>query len=197
MGGAARLQKSPGMTSSSPLVRFCALVAPACLLVYSVLRWIDGLDGHHDHDSLYWIVGHAFFFIGFVLLAALMIGLRPMVPRGAVAAGVATAAAVAGAACFNWVTLGDLFERFPALPDVLQIVGPLLFEVGALTVLIQLVVARQLTVWSPVLVFLGFVALAVNLDLLPIASVLVGVGLVPLARMQPTPDRTAVPAGRL
>jgi hypothetical protein len=184
------------MTSPSPLVRVCALVAPACLFVYSVLRWIDGLDGHHDHNSLYWNVGHGFFFVGFLLLAALMIGLRPLVPRGAVVAGVATVAAVAGAACFEWVTLGDLFDSFPALPDVLQIVGPLLFEVGALTLLVQLVVARRVTVWSPVLVFLGFVALAVDMELLPLASVLVAVGLAPLARMPSTPDRTAVPAAR-
>jgi hypothetical protein len=90
------------MTSTSPLVRFCALVAPACLLVYSVLRWIDGLDGHHDHGSLFWNVGHGFF----------------------------------------------------------------------------------------------FVALAVNMELLPLASVLVGVGLAPLVRMEPAPARPAAPANR-
>jgi hypothetical protein len=176
------------MTSSSPLVRFSALVAPACLLVYSVLRWIDGLDGHHDHGSLYWNVGHTFFFIGFLLFAGLVIGLRPMVPRNAAAAGVATVAAVVGVACFEWVTLGDLFDSFPSLPGFLQVVGPLLFEVGTLTVLVQLVRAGKLTAWSPVLVFLGFVALAVNLNLLPIASVLVGVGLAPLARSQPAAE---------
>jgi hypothetical protein len=184
------------MTSTSPLVRFCALVAPACLLVYSVLRWIDGLDGHHDHGSLLWNVGHGFFVVGFVLFAALMIGIRPLVPRGAIVAGVATVAAVAGAACFTWVTLGDLFDGVPALPDVLTLVGPPLFEVGALTLLVQLVVARRLTVWAPVLVFLGFVALAVNVELLPLASVLVGVGLAPLVRMEPAPARPAVPANR-
>jgi hypothetical protein len=111
------------------------------------------------------------------------------VPRGAVVA-------VAGAACFTWVTLGDLFDGVPALPDVLTLVGPPLFEVGALTLLVQLVVARRLTVWAPVLVFLGFVALAVNMELLPLASVLVGVGLAPLVRMEPAPARPAVPANR-
>jgi hypothetical protein len=51
-------------------------------------------------------------------------------------------------------------------------------------------------VWSPVLVFLGFVAIAVNLDLLPFASILVGVGLAPLVRptlgrTDPVPQRVA------
>jgi hypothetical protein len=158
------------------------------MFVYAVLRWIDGLDGHHDKGGAYWNVGHTFFFIGFVLLAALLIGIRPVLPRGHTTAGVATVAGVAGAACFLWVTLGDIFASFPDLPDWLQIVGPLLFEVGALTLLTQLVLARWVTVWCPVLVFLGFLAIAVNLDLLPLASILVGVGLAPLAR--PTLGRT-------
>jgi hypothetical protein len=176
------------MTSTPRLVRFAALVAPACLFVYGILRWIDGLDGHHDRGAL-WNVGHTFFFIGFVLLAVLMIGIRPLVPRGRATAGVATVAAVAGAGCFLWVTLGDLFASFPELPGPLKLVGPLLFEVGALTLLIQLVLARRLTAWSPVLVFLGFVAIAINLDLLPLAAVLEAVGLAPLAR--PVLERTS------
>jgi hypothetical protein len=188
------------MTSTSPLVRFCALVAPACILVYGIMRWIDGFDGHRGSGP-FWNVGHAFFFIAFVLLAALMIGIRPLVPRGQVAAGAATVAAVAGAACFLWVTLGDLFSSVPSLPDWLQLVGPLLFQVGALTLLIQLVIARRMTAWSPVLVFLGFVAIAVNLDLLPLGAALVGVGLAPLARPtlarpDPAANRTDVPIGR-
>jgi hypothetical protein len=170
------------------------------MFVYAVLRWIDGLDGHHDKGSAYWNIGHAFFFIGFVLLAAMLVGIRPLVPRAHSTAGVATVAGVLGAACFLWVTLGDLFASFPDLPDWLQIVGPLLFEVGALTLLTQLVLARWVTVWCPVLVFLGFVAIAVNLDLLPLASILVGVGLAPLARPalrrnEPSAKRTDIPIG--
>jgi hypothetical protein len=181
MAATAKSESLQSMTSKPPLVRFCALVAPACMLVYGVLRWLDGLDGHHG-PGVFWNVGHTFFFVAFVLLATLMVGIRPLVPRAHATAGVATVAAVAGAACFLWVTLGDLFSSFPALPDALQLIGPLLFEVGALTLLIQLVLARQVTAWSPVLVFLGFLAIAINLDLLPLGAVLVGVGLAPLAR---------------
>ena len=50
---------------------FASLFAYNRSLVYvdSVLRWIDGLDGHHDHGSLLWNVGHGFFLVGFVLFA--------------------------------------------------------------------------------------------------------------------------------
>ena len=71
--------------------------------------------------------------------------------------------------------------------------GPLLYQVGSLVVLIRLVVARRLPWWSPVLVLAGFGAIAVSLDLLPIAAVAVGAGLAPIAVRR---ERSAVVAGR-
>jgi hypothetical protein len=72
-------------------------------------------------------------------------------------------------------------------------VGPVLYQVGSLVVLIGLVVARRLPWWSPVLVLVGFGSIAVSLDLLPIASVLVGAGLAPIALRR---EQSAVVAGR-
>jgi hypothetical protein len=80
------------------------------------------------------------------------------------------------------VVTGDLVDSWPQLPSLLQIVGPLLYQIGSLVVLVRLVVAGRLPWWSPVLVALGFGAIAVSLDLLPFASVLVGAGLFPVAR---------------
>jgi hypothetical protein len=57
----------------------------------------------------------------------------------------ATVAALFGAACFLWVILGDLFAAIhdaAPLPDPLEMAGPLLFQLGILTLLIQLVTAR-------------------------------------------------------
>lgn len=159
------------------MTRFPAYAAPALMLAYGVLRWIDGLDGTR-HNGWAWDAGHVAFFIAIVLFAILADGLRRN--RPGVLATVATVATAAGALSFLWVITGDLYDPFPQLPSVLQIAGPAVFELGLLTLLVQHVAARRLPVWTPVLVLLGFVAIPINLDLLPLASILVGVGLVPL-----------------
>lgn len=53
---------------------------------------------------------------------------------------------------------------------------------GMLGLLIQRVLERRLPVWSPVLVGLGFGAIAVSLDLIPVGAIVVLVGLLPIAR---------------
>jgi hypothetical protein len=182
-------RESTEMTTTPPLVRFCAVAAPGFLLLYGILRLLDGLDGRQDR-GLAWNAGHVMFFIAFTLLASLCVGLRQLVlPAGRsrrIIAGAATAAALFGAACFLWGIAGDVFARFhqaAPVPGPLQLVGPLLFQVGSLTLLVQLVTARprRLPVWSPLLVLLGFVLIAVNLDLLPAGALLILAGLAPLA----------------
>ena len=61
--------------------------------------------------------------------------------------------------------------------------GPLLFQVGVLTLLIMMVTARprRLPIWSPLLVLVGFLLFAANLDLIPIGALLILAGLRPLA----------------
>ena len=186
--------------TSSPLVRWSAITAPILLFVYGTFRLIDGLDGHHDKDGFLWKSGHVLFFIGFALFGALAAGirgaLRNLGPAGRTVANVATVAAVFGAACFLWVTVGDLSESFQdsaSLPEWLQIVGPVLFQLGVLTLLGQLVRARMIPAWSPVAMFLGFIAIAVSLDLIPVASLVVLIGLLPVAGVRLGRRPTASP----
>lgn len=192
MGLPAPTRKPESMTSA--YVRLSAVAAPALLLLYGVLRLIDGLDGRRGRGYL-WNLGHIAFFLSFVLLAALMVGLRGLVvtaaPRQRELATAAMVAALLGAACFLWVILGDLFSSVAGLPDALRLIGPLLLQVGALTLLTQLVLARprRLPVWSPVLMFAGFLAVGADLDLLPLGALLVGAGLAPLAVTRRTPAR--------
>ncbi len=177
------------MTTTPPLVRFSALAAPTLLLLYGLLRLIDGLDGDHG-PGLAWNLGHTLFFIGFVLFGVLAVGMRHLVPAITVwmriVASVATVAALFGVGCFLWVILGDLFPDFrygAPLPDALELLGPLSFQLGVLTLLIIMVAARprRLPIWSPLLVLIGFVLFAVNLDLIPVGALLILAGLAPLA----------------
>lgn len=169
------------------LVRFCALAAPALMLVYGLLRVVDGLDGDR-HNGPAWDVGHVAFFAAIVLFAVLAVALRGLdrpagtAPRVLVEA--ATVATLFGAGCFLWVITGDLSEGFRSaapLPEALELAGPALFQIGLLILLVRLVLARRLPVWSPVAMLVGFAAIGVNLDLLPLGAALVVLALLPLA----------------
>jgi hypothetical protein len=162
-------------------VRLAVIAAPLLLLTYGVLRLIGGRDGDRG-SGFWWNGGHIAFLLGMLVFAVLAVGLRSLAPdRGA---DVATAAALVGTLAFVWVILGDLFPRFDdavSVPDAVMNVGPVLFQVGLLALLVRLVVRRLLPVRSPVLVLLGFVPIAVNLDLLPLGALLILAGLSPLA----------------
>jgi hypothetical protein len=170
-------------------VRIAAVAAPILLLLYGVLRLIDGLDGDHG-PGLAWNLGHAFFFAAFVFLGLLLLGLREVTSvataRARLLTNLVVVAGLFGVGCFLWVILGDLFGDFRdavPLPEPLEMIGPILFQLGVLTLLIMLVTARprRLPAWSPLLVFAGFLLIGVNLDLLPISALLILAGLAPLA----------------
>jgi len=178
------------MNSTPVGIRASAVIAPILMLLYGGFRLIDGLDGDHG-PGLAWNLGHALFFVAFVLFGVLIVGTRRLVPAGTarkrLAANLATVVGLFGAGCFLWVILGDLFadlDDAAPLPEVLEMVGPLAFQGGWLTLLVMLVVARprQLPAWSPLSVFAGFLLFAINLDLLPLGALLLLTGLTPLAR---------------
>jgi hypothetical protein len=189
MGPNTTNRQSIGMIAVPLPVRFSALAGPVLLLLYGVLRLIDGLDGDHG-PGLAWNLGHALFFTAFVLLGILIAGMWKLVPTATVGkrivAGVAMLLGMLGVGCFLWVILGDLFAGFrdaAPLPDVLEMIGPLLFQIGTLGLLIMLAAARPrlLPIWSPPLVLVGFLLFAVNLDLIPVGALLVLAGLAPLS----------------
>jgi hypothetical protein len=177
------------MVTTPRRVLLPAIVAPILLLLYGLLRLIDGLEGDHG-PGLAWNLGHILFFIAFVLLGVLIVGLREMAPaatvRARIVANLAAAGGLSGVACFLWVILIDLFPDFhetAPLPEPLEMIGPLLFQLGTLTLLTMFVTARprRLPIWSPLLVLTGFLLFAINLDLIPIGALLVLVGLAPLS----------------
>jgi hypothetical protein len=166
------------------MTRLLAYAAPGLMLAYGVCRWIDGLDGDRGNGWA-WDVGHAAFWVAIVLFAVLAERLRQA--RPGVLATVATLVTVAGSVLFLLVITHDLFEAFPNPPAFVQILGPALFELGLLTLLVRHAAAGLLPVWTPILVLLGFVTIPISLDLLPLSAILVGAGLIPLG-LRPVPE---------
>jgi hypothetical protein len=178
-----------------PWLRPVAVTASLLLLSYGRLRLIDRLDGHSDKGAWAWNTGHTLFLFGILGFAVLIVGLhgvlRTRSTRLRAVDDLAALAGLVGAAAFIWVILGDLFPRFAdavETPDVVLLGGPALFELGLLVLLYRAAAARLLPVWAPVLVLVGFVAIGVNLDLLPVGAALVLAGLLPLRRT-PRPAR--------
>ena len=176
-------------------MRSMAFAAPLLMLAYGVLRWIDGLDGHRKGGPA-WDLGHLAFLasmVTFVLIAAALFRRATFARRTAF---VAVASAVFGSACMIWVIAGDLSagfrDRWP-LPEPLQSAGPVCFVLGMVALLSLHVAAGRLPVWSPMLLFLGYTAITVNLDLLPVAALLMLGALAPLGRAPARGSRLARP----
>lgn len=194
------------MLTAPSQVRIAAVAAPVLLLLYGMLRLVDGLDGSYG-PGIAWDMGHTLFFVAFLFFGILLLGLGMFsavaTVRARLLAYPAMVAGLFGVACFLWVILGDLFPGLgdtAPLPEPLEMIGPLLFQLGLLTLLIMMVAARprRLAAWSPPLVFVGFLLIAANLDLLPVGALLVLAGLAPLAgiRCRRFAERPPMPSRR-
>jgi hypothetical protein len=163
-------------------MRSITIAAPLLMLGYGIARWIDGLDGTR-HNGPAWTVGHLMFFASIGLFAAQAVALARRAADRPAIARTALAATLVGAFCFLWVITGDLFAGFDLdLPGPLNAGGPLLFVLGMVTLTGLQAVARRVPYWSPVAFLIGYLAISVDLDLLPAASVLLLAASVPVAR---------------
>lgn len=184
------------MTTTARTPHRLSVLIPVLLLCYGVLRLVDGMDGDHG-PGLAWNLGHTCFLAAFLLLGALVVVLRRMVPdttpRTRTAANAAMVAGLSGAACFIWVILGDLSPALSdaaPLPAPLELAGPLAFQCGLLVLLTMLATLRprKLPAWTPALTFVAFALITVDLDLLPLAALTLLAALAPLGSPRLTPS---------
>jgi hypothetical protein len=170
-------------------MRSITIAAPLLMLGYGVARWIDGFDGAR-HNGPAWPIGHTMFFVAVVLYAVQAVGLARRAADRPTIAWVALTATFAGAFCFLWVITGDLFAGFDlSLPGILNAAGPLLFVLGLVTLLALPAVARRVPFWCPIAFLIGYLAISVDLDLLPLAALVLVVAAVPVARGVFAPPR--------
>ncbi|MFJ7585790.1 hypothetical protein ACIQZO_00010 [Streptomyces sp. NPDC097617] len=189
----------PGLRRAA-LTRAAFVTAPLCMLAYGLIRLSD--PGHGPGPA--WTTGHIALLAGVLQFAVILPALHRLTGPGAPAparlsAGAATllglagSLAVAAQAVIDLVVglraadrpeMARLFDEVQSHPGVMPAVytvGPMLFYVGLLWLLVHLAVQRRVSPWRPVMVLLGTAVSAVSLDLLPLGALFFTAALLPLS----------------
>lgn len=178
-------------------IRHAFVAAPALSLAYALIRIVDGFDGSRG-PGLAWTGGHLAFLAALVLFVPVMWEMRRLAGRTAaatIAAVVGTAGAVAAIAQFAidivvgfmaadheaMRVLSDKVSSVPGVPLVVYQVGPMLFYIGLFALAAVLAAKGVLKMWAALLILAAVLLPAASLDLLPISSLLLLGGLLPLA----------------
>jgi hypothetical protein len=197
-----------------PVTGAALIVAPLLVLGYGSLRLLGGPT--HGPGPV-WTVSHLMFLGAFVAFGVALPGVRGLVGGRGLGArwGANVVAAlsglgvlsglgqtvidlVVGAGASDRAGMNTLYGRVYAngvLAAAFQQVGPILFFVGmpVLVILLATLRPRRVRAYAPVAVTVGMVLPSVDLDLLPVAALLMAAGLVPLGRRLLSAG--AVPAG--
>jgi hypothetical protein len=179
------------------------VIAPAFLFLYGIAHFVDGLDGSYG-PGFAWTVGHLMFLCALIMFGAIIVELWRRVAAvdgNRFLAGSATAIGIIGLAIFVRIAVIDIITGLRAsdhaamgaissqlnnypLPSLVPFynVGPLLFQIGLLVLMLQLVVSkpRQLPWWSPIVLLGGFLLLGFDINLLIPGAILIGLAFVPL-----------------
>ena len=186
-----------------PVTGAALIAAPLLVLGYGSLRLLGGPT--HGPGPV-WTVSHLVFLGAFVAFGVALPGVRGLVGGRGLGArwGANVVAAltglgllagtgqtvidlVVGASATDRAGMNTLYGRVYAnevLAAAFQQVGPILFFAGmpVLVILLATLRPRRLRAYAPVVVAVGMVLPSADLDLLPVAALLVAAGLVPLGR---------------
>lgn len=174
------------------------VLAPVLVLVYSLVRLLDGLDGSFG-PGLAWTVGHLAFLAALALFVPLVLELARRARHRRTAVGLAAfglLGVAAGAVQFgidlvvgflsaDRPEMGAYFDRIQQVPGILPAVytvGPTFFYVGLVALVAMQAIAGRIGWWSPALVTIGIGAVVASKDLLPLSALLNLAGLAPLGR---------------
>lgn len=178
---------------------------------------MSSLDPGHG-PGWRWLVGHVLFavsIVAFTLAASMLVMHTTTLHRVAVGAWLVTAAGAA--ACIIWSGIAvvasllaknradldgrlDQVQAHTLIGPAVHGVGPALFPIGLIAILVLLAIARRSGViaLTPVLVVGATAAWLLSPDLLPVTALLLGSAVAFAGRPSPQPsDDTATPAQQL
>jgi hypothetical protein len=170
------------------------ILAGGLFVAYGLIRLIDGANGDRG-PGLAWTSGHLLFLVGLLLFGAVMVIARNTLTARRPLDTAAMIVGLVGVAAFVRVILIDLIVGFRAgdhadmstirdhydgwpvdlgIYPALEVLGPILFLAGLLTLAVLLTVERRLPVWAAPALVAGFVLISANLDLMPVGGALLG-----------------------
>ncbi|MGW3623132.1 hypothetical protein [Streptomyces sp. NPDC000880] len=181
--------------------------APLLTLAYGVIRILDGLDGYRG-PGLAWTTGHLAFLGAMALFVVAFVRMRQLAGRNAlstVIAGIATAGAAALAAKFaidviagflsdDHLGMSLLTARIRETPGVSLLaydIGPYLFYLGQLALVVQLAVIRRVKAWTPFLVLFDLLMPFIDKDLIPVGAIVLLISYASLCRQVPETSQTS------
>lgn len=183
------------------------IAAPVLTLAYGVIRILDGLDGERG-PGLAWTTGHLAFIAAMVMFLLVFGHLRRLAGRDVLSTVTAVVAAlgalalitqfgvdvVAGLLADDRAGMSEIFRSVRSYQFVSLIaydLGPYLFYVGQLVLVVQLAVQRRIAAWTPLLVLVDLVMPLVDKDLIPVGAAVLLVSFVSISKRIPA---RAVPA---
>ncbi|OLF13413.1 hypothetical protein [Actinophytocola xanthii] len=183
------------------------LAAPLLVFAYGVIRILDGLDGARG-PGLAWTTGHLAFLGALAAFLVVFVHLRRLAGRdgfSTVSVAVASAGALTLFAQFVVdIVVGFVAEDHAAMRViasdvsdnqvvslVLYEVGPYLFYVGLLALVIQLAIARRVVWWASALVVVSQVLPVFDKDLIPVGALVLLAPFVVIGRQVATPRRVS------
>ncbi|WP_208616298.1 hypothetical protein [Amycolatopsis regifaucium] len=172
-----------------------------------MIRIVDGLDGSRGPGPA-WTIGHLAFLGAMAFFVAVFVQLRRMAGRNALAT-VTTVVAIAGAVALSGQFAVDVVAGFmaddhlgmsqiiaeirktPGLSLAVYDVGPYLFYLGQLGLVVQLAATRVISVWTPLLVLFDLITPFIDKDLIPLGALVLMISFAAIAKRIPNPTGTA------
>lgn len=177
------------------------LAAPLLTFAYGVIRIIDGLDGSRG-PGLAWTTGHLAFMAAVIMFLFAFGHLHRLAGRDALSTVTVAVASAGGLALFTQfgidVVAGLMADDRLGMSEIIRgvrgnpvvsllvyDVGPYLFYVGLLGLVIRLAVARRVAAWTPVLVLFDLAMPQIDKDLIPVGAAVLLVSFISIAKRIP------------
>lgn len=177
------------------------LAAPLLTFAYGVIRILDGLDGSRG-PGVAWTTGHLAFMAAMVMFLFVFGHLRRLAGRDLLSTVTVVVGAVGALALLTQfgidVMAGLMADDHAAMSEITRgirgnsfvslavyDVGPYLFYIGQLALVVQVAAMRRIAAWTPVLVLFDLVLPLVDKDLIPVGAAVLLVSFVSIAKRIP------------
>jgi multisubunit Na+/H+ antiporter MnhB subunit len=184
------------------------IAAPILMLVYGLIRIVDGFDGERGPGPA-WTIGHLVFIVAMVMFLLVFRHLHRLAGRDTLSTVTLVVAAVGAVALVGQfgvdIVSGLLADDHARMAEIsrsvhrnqlvslaIYDVGPYLFYAGQFVLVVQLAVTRRIAGWTPFLLLVDLIMPLVDKDLIPIGAAALLVSFVSISKRIPARPEPAL-----